>query len=323
MRSWTASPRLCPAPIRTRSGRWLVSPWTGASMARRGGGSDRRRVVREVRVPRTSPRHGGVGASTALRHADGPSDAEVGRVLGETARHVAAFLLRTELEEEKSAHSLLRHSERLATISTLASNLAHDLNDPLATVSGFAELLKKEPEISERGKKDLERISSASRHAQDIVRCLLLLARGSASEPPLLSLNRVVQEAISLVEHRCASATWRSRRDLDGQLPRIQGDPVQLCQVVINLMRNAVQAMPDGGKLTLSHRHRRRARDTYRARHRRRDERRDPQAYLRSILHYQERCRRHGPGPGDRSRRGVAPRWGRGSAKRSRRRALA
>jgi signal transduction histidine kinase len=213
--------------------------------------SDRRCVAREIRV--AGQVRGTVElAFCALLGADEPSEADVGRVLGETARHVASLLLRAELEEEKSTHSMLRHSERLATISTLASNLAHDLNDPLATVSGFAELLKKEPEISERGRSDLARISAASHHAQDIVRCLLLLARRSASSHRMLSLNRVVEEALSLVEHRCLERNVAVEARLDGQLPRIHGDPVQLCQVVINLMRNAVQAMPGGGRLTLS-----------------------------------------------------------------------
>jgi len=208
-------------------------------------------VSRELRVG--GEVRGAVELTFETRDVEEPmSDTHAGRLLSETARHVAALVARMDHADELSHKQMERHSERLATIGTLASNLAHDLNDPLSTVSGFAELLKKEDGLSERGRIDLERISTASKHAQEIVHCLLLLARRSSAGYRIVNMNGVVDDAIALVEHRCRERDVEVIRELAVDLPDVQGDPVQLCQVVINLMRNAVHAMPEGGQLTLT-----------------------------------------------------------------------
>lgn len=174
------------------------------------------------------------------------------RVLGAVARQIATLLYRFELREEKEgSRRLLRHADRLATIGTLASSLVHDLSEPLHTVSGFAELLRKDSALTERARTDATRILAASGHAQDIVKCLMLLARRSSSGWHTIVLNPVVQNALSFVETHCRERNVNLVRAFAPLLPPIVADATLICQVVVNLARNAIQAMPEGGTLTV------------------------------------------------------------------------
>ena len=188
--------------------------------------------------------------SDADHAADDESLASISRLLAGVARQITTLVCRLQLHASNvSSQRLLRHADRLATVGTLASGLGHELTEPLTAIVGFTELLHKDSSLSEQAKKDLERIECASKHAREIVRRLMLLARQSPSGWQELEPNRVVEEALSFVEQRCISRSVQVRCALDPAVPVIVGDRTQICQVVVNLVRNAVQAMPDGGEL--------------------------------------------------------------------------
>lgn len=178
--------------------------------------------------------------------------AEEQRLLNEVARKIADVV---ERMEERQAHEALqeqlRHADRLATIGQLASGIAHELNEPLGGILGFSQLLGKTPRLTRAARDDVAKIETAALHARDIIRKLMVFARQSPPRLKEIQLNRLVKESVSFWAWRCEDADVRVKYMLDPGLPAFPGDEGQITQVVVNLVVNAVQAMPEGGFLTL------------------------------------------------------------------------
>lgn len=138
---------------------------------------------------------------------------------------------------------------RVARVTQLAAGVAHELNEPLGAVLGYAQLIQKSFGLPDQTARDLERIVKAALHARQIVRNLLLFSRQVAPRLAPIDLNRVAREVLFFMRGRCASAGVRIELALQSKLPEIAGDGTQLQQVVINLISNAVQSMPTGGTL--------------------------------------------------------------------------
>jgi len=177
---------------------------------------------------------------------------EEASLIGMIAREVALFIERTEAEEYNSKlQEQLRHADRLATIGQLAAGVAHDMNEPLANILGFAQLAKKTPEIPKQAAGDLDKIVDNCLHAREVIRKLLTFARQAPPQAARVNLNQVVTDGLYFLESRCTKAGVEVVRRLDPNLPEITADPSQLHQALVNLVVNAVQAMPEGGKLTI------------------------------------------------------------------------
>ncbi len=169
----------------------------------------------------------------------------LGREVSSIFERYQSRLEKAELEEQ------LRHTDRLATLGQMAAGVAHELNEPLGNVLGFAQLAEKEPNLPESVKDDLGKIVDACLHSRKIISKLKYFARQMPSQRIETNLNEIILERLLFIESRCAKYGIDIVRDLDPDPPGIHADPSQLHQVLINLMVNAVQAMPDGGVLTL------------------------------------------------------------------------
>ncbi len=168
------------------------------------------------------------------------------------AREVAFAVGGREAEAERlKLHEQLQHAERLATIGILSSGVAHELNEPLGSILGYAQLAKKCAGLPEQARRDIERIEAASLHAREVIKNLLFFARQTPSRKNLLNLNDIVQKGIYFFASRCGKCGVALVHLLDPDLPDINADPAQINQVLVNLVVNALQAMPDGGRLTL------------------------------------------------------------------------
>jgi signal transduction histidine kinase len=184
---------------------------------------------------------------------EGPFLAEERSLIDSVAREVANYLERTRAEEERALlREQLRHADRLATIGQLAAGVAHELNEPLGNILGYAQLAKKVPDVGEQVAQDLGRIEAASLHARDIIKKLMVFARQLPPRRASVDLNQIVSEGLSFFEGRCEKAGVELVRETPPELPIINGDPGQLNQVLVNLVVNALQAMPDGGTLKVS-----------------------------------------------------------------------
>ncbi len=145
----------------------------------------------------------------------------------------------------------LAQAERLGSVGLLAAGVAHEVNTPLAVIANYTQMLAKQlgPEDPRAGIVDT--ITRQTFRASEIVSNLLHFSRtgGTALEP--LSLNRVIGDTLALAEHPLRSAGIRVETDLAAELPAMAGDAGRLQQVFLNLILNARDAMPGGGRLRL------------------------------------------------------------------------
>lgn len=168
------------------------------------------------------------------------------------ARQVALIIERRQTNDEKMRlQEQLRHADRLATIGQLAAGVAHELNEPLGNILGFAQLIKKDSNLSNQVEQDIERIIRASLHAREVVKKLLIFARQVPTHKVETDLNKVVEDGLYFLESRCSKQGIKLMRCLSPGLPKIVADPSQLNQVLVNLVVNSLQAMPKGGKLKI------------------------------------------------------------------------
>jgi two-component system NtrC family sensor kinase len=183
---------------------------------------------------------------------EGPFLKEERSLIDTVAREVAIVIERRQAEEDRAKlQDQLRHADRLATIGELAAGVAHELNEPLGNILGFVQLAKKCPGLPQQAKEDMEKAVIASLHAREVVKKLMLFARRMPPKKTQVNLNQLVEEGLYFLESRCAKEGIELVRSLSPELPEITADPGQLTQVLVNLVVNAIQAMPQGGRLTV------------------------------------------------------------------------
>jgi signal transduction histidine kinase len=174
------------------------------------------------------------------------------KLIAAVAREVGLIVERQEAEAERAnLQQQLIHADRLATIGQLAAGVAHELNEPLGGVLGFAQLAKKCPGLPSQAGQDIEKIITASLYAREVIRKLMVFARQVPARKARIQLNQVIEEGLYFLEARCTKSGVQVVRDCAPDLPAITADPSQLKQVLVNLVVNAVQAMPNGGTLTI------------------------------------------------------------------------
>jgi two-component system NtrC family sensor kinase len=175
---------------------------------------------------------------------------EIGH-LGRAFNTMAAALhQRDELLKERTRQQLTR-SERLASVGRLAAGVAHEINNPLTGVLTFSHLLLKEAPPGSRQREDLQTIIDATTRCRDIVRGLLNFSRRNEPQKRLSSLNEVLHEALNLTRNQALLHRVTVTEELRTDLALLVFDPYQVQEVAVNLILNAIDAMPDGGAITV------------------------------------------------------------------------
>lgn len=144
------------------------------------------------------------------------------------------------------------HAARISTLGELTSSIAHEVNQPLAAIVTNAEtslrwLSRPDPNV-EKVKELTTRVAASARRASDIVQRIRGMAAKRQPEHVSLDLNDVAQEALLFVRHEVESRSIRVATELARDLPTIAGDRIQLQQVIVNLLINAVQAVEERGE---------------------------------------------------------------------------
>jgi signal transduction histidine kinase len=160
--------------------------------------------------------------------------------------------LRSRMEAQRSAENRLIQAAKLAAVGEMAAGIAHELNNPLTSVTGFAELaLEGVPEGSET-RTDLEMVMREALRARDVVRRLLDFARQGESSRARASLNKVIEDVVALSRHLLHTNGVELSLELEKELPWASFDVNQMKQVLLNLVHNALQAMPNGGEMKIT-----------------------------------------------------------------------
>ena len=153
--------------------------------------------------------------------------------------------------EKQKLEEQFRHADRLTTIGQLAAGVAHEINEPLASILGFAELIKKDSGLTGQAARDLDRIIKASMFARDTVRKLLVFSGKIQPGETEVDINEIITEAIQFLDMRFKRSNIEIVMELDDDLQSIAADPGQINQVLINLFMNSIQALPDGGVIQI------------------------------------------------------------------------
>jgi CheY-like chemotaxis protein len=139
----------------------------------------------------------------------------------------------------------------MEAVGTLAGGIAHDFNNILAAITGYSELALERARRGNTTPKELEQILKAADRAKELILQILAFSRTAETELKPLNLNRVVTDAIAIIE-RTIPKMIAVELNLARDLRPINGDSYQIEQVLLNLANNANDAMPDGGKLSIA-----------------------------------------------------------------------
>jgi signal transduction histidine kinase/iron only hydrogenase large subunit-like protein len=153
--------------------------------------------------------------------------------------------------ELEKAHAQLIRTEKLASIGQLAAGVAHEINNPLGTITIYAHLVQKSLEPDDPRKEDVALIINEADRAKEIVQGLLSFARETKLRASEVNVNDVLEDVLGLVANQPLFHNIKTKKSLDPDLRTIIADEAQLKQVFLNIILNAAQAMQGSGKLSI------------------------------------------------------------------------
>lgn len=162
-----------------------------------------------------------------------------------TGRPWGILLIGLDLTDQRVLEEHLFQAEKLSSIGQLVAGVAHELNNPLTSILGFAEYLQEQPRLPDSAVRPLQIICEEARRSAELVKSLLTFARQHKTEKQSCNLNNIVNAISDIQRHQFNKSGMVLLRELDQSLPPIQGDPVQIQQVVLNLVNNAFEALRD------------------------------------------------------------------------------
>ena len=154
-------------------------------------------------------------------------------------------------EELRRLESRLQQAQRFEAMGALAGGIAHDFNNILGAILGYGERALRDAEKGTRLRRDLESILAAGERGRALVDRVLAFSRGSAGEHVPVHVEKVVREALDMLEGKLPAGIQVRAALLAGAAAML-GDPTHVHQIVLNLGMNAIQAMPAGGTLSVS-----------------------------------------------------------------------
>ncbi|MGE4299442.1 MAG: nitrogen regulation protein NR(II) [Desulfovibrionaceae bacterium] len=162
------------------------------------------------------------------------------------------ILIRRDTTQRTQMELRLQQSEKLAAIGELATYIAHEIRNPLFAIGGFANSLLRVPNLPDEAREKVRIILEEARRLDKILKSTLNFARPTEAREGNLDINDVITRTTDLLALGCRQQGVDLRVHADPGLPLIEGDPELLKQVLINLVKNAQEATPEGGSITVS-----------------------------------------------------------------------
>ena len=180
----------------------------------------------------------------ALKRSDGEAfDAFVSSTpVLENGQITSAVIIVQDITREKAAREAMVQSEKMITLGELVAGTSHELNNPLAIVSGYADLLLQD-QLEPEQRTKIESIRNSAHRAANVVHSLLAFARKRRAERTNTEVNSVVEAALRLKEYDLLTSGVRIEKDMGRDLPPVFADPNQLQQVLLNVINNAQDAV--------------------------------------------------------------------------------
>ena len=170
-------------------------------------------------------------------------------VQGSNANPVMEGII-VDITERKQLETQLQQSRKMEAVGRLAGGIAHDFNNLLTIITGYTDLALSRPSVPLDLRSDIERIEHAAGRAAALVRQLLAFSRKQVLQPKILDLNAIVVNMEKLLR-RLVDDNIEMSTSIRDDLGKVKADPAQIEQVIMNLVVNARDAMPNGGRLLL------------------------------------------------------------------------
>ena len=176
----------------------------------------------------------------------------VAPLVTKTFERIGRLIIFDDVTEHSVLENQLIQAEKLSSIGLLAAGVAHEVNTPLAVISSYAQLLARQVSETPKTAEILDKITSQTFRASEIVNSLLNFSRTSGSEKTTLDLSRTINETLEMVAPQLRQGHISVEKNLLPEASGVLGNAGQLQQVFLNLILNARDAMPDGGRLIVS-----------------------------------------------------------------------
>jgi two-component system NtrC family sensor kinase len=170
----------------------------------------------------------------------------------ENDRVLSVLIIAHDITSQKKMEEQLYHTEKLASLGQLAAGVAHEINNPLAIILGFSDMLLEKLDENSKEFEIIKTIERQGNNCKKIVENLMTFARAPEKDQYDTDINRSIETVLEVVKNTLLTKKVEFLSDLAEGLLRVRGDAAQLQQVFLNLITNAVMAMPQGGLLTVT-----------------------------------------------------------------------
>jgi len=179
------------------------------------------------------------------------SESEIAE-LERTFNFMASSLKERDDELKEQTQRQLIQSEKLASVGRLAAGVAHQINNPLTGVLTYSSLLLRKKPKGDPDREDLQVIVDETMRCREIVKGLLEFSRQAEPEKETVDINKIIDNSLTLTKNQALINDVKVTTQLSGRLPKIVVDGSQIQEVFLNIILNAIDAMPEGGELRVT-----------------------------------------------------------------------